>query len=207
VVLPEDAVLTEALRACEAAGLPSINVSPPQGKLLWLIAKLHGAKRILEIGTLGGYSSIWLARALPADGALVTLEFEPKHVEVARANLERAGLSKIATVREGDAHKTLAEMVRDDTPPFDLVFVDAEKTGYPDYLDWALKLTRKGSVIIADNVVRGGKVIEPDSSDANVQGVRAYLKALSACKDISTTVIQTVGAKGHDGFAFSILGG
>ncbi len=160
-LVPPDAALDGALEASDAAGLQAINVAPNQGKLLMILAMVRGAKRILEIGTLGGYSTIWLAKALPADGRLITLEFEPKHAEVARANIARAGLSEIVEVRLGPARETLAETGGGGEAPFDVVFIDADKANNPHYLGWALQLTRPGSLIIADNVVRDGAIIDP----------------------------------------------
>jgi predicted O-methyltransferase YrrM len=204
--LDDDPVLAEVLKRCRDEGLPAINISAAQGKLLWILARQHQARRILEIGTLGGYSTIWLARALPPNGALVTLEIDPRHIKVAQSNLAALGpLAQAVTLRQGDAHETLASMADEGTPPFDLVFIDAEKTGYPDYLDWALKLTRPGSLIVADNVVRRGAVIDAASEDENIHGVRRYLELLAERGDVETTVIQTVGAKGYDGLAFSLV--
>ena len=172
--VPDDAALDAALHDSESAGLPPINVSRNQGKLLQLLARLAGARRILEIGTLGGYSTIWLARALPAGGRLITLEAEPKHAEVARANIARAGLAGAVEVRLGRAIETLPQLVAEGQGPFDFIFIDADKPGYADYLGWALKLSRRGTVIIADNIVRKGAVIDSASSDAKVQGVRRF---------------------------------
>ena len=200
-----DPALEEALRASAAAGLPSIAVSATQGKLLHLLARAIGAKRILEIGTLGGYSAIWLARALPAEGRLVTLEYEPKHAQVARANLARAGVGDKVEVIVGRALDSLPELSARGAGPFDLIFIDADKTGYPDYLPWAIKLSRPGSVIIADNVVRKGAVVNGTSTDANVQGVRRFAELLAAEKRVSATAIQTVGSKGYDGFTIALL--
>jgi predicted O-methyltransferase YrrM len=199
MVLP-DPVLDAALAASAAAGLPEIQVSAPQGKLLHLLARALGARRILEIGTLGGYSAIWLARALPPDGRLVTLEIDPRNAEVARANLSRAGLSQVAEVRVGPALDSLPQLAEDGSAPFDLVFIDADKPGYPDYLHWALALTRPGALIVADNVVRDGEVVDAGSADANVQAVRRYNALVAAEPRLSATVLQTVGAKGYDGF-------
>jgi len=179
-LLPNDPVLDEALRASAAAGLPAIQVSPAQGKLLEVLVRIQGARRILELGTLGGYSTIWLARALPAGGRLVSLEAEPKHAEVARANLARAGLAEIVEIRLGRAVDTLPRLAAEGRGPFDLIFIDADKPGYPDYFTWALKLARRGSVIIADNVVRRGAVIDAASPDPDVQGVRRMLELAAA---------------------------
>ncbi|HEV7647119.1 MAG TPA: O-methyltransferase [Actinophytocola sp.] len=203
LLVGDDAVLDAALAASDAAGLPQIAVSPNQGKLLHLIARTRGARRILEIGTLGGYSTIWLARALPPDGGLVTLEYEAKHAEVARANLARAGLADRAEVRVGAALDTLPTL----DGPFDLVFIDADKPNNPAYFRWALRLTRPGSVIIVDNVVRGGRVADPDNSDPAVVGTRALADLLAAEPSVDATMIQTVGAKGYDGFAYALVTG
>ena len=202
-----DPVLEAALESSRAAGLPAINVSPPQGKLLHLLARAQGARTILEIGTLGGYSTIWLARALPKDGRLITLEADPKHAEVARANIARAGLSDVVDVRVGRALETLADLLAEKRGPFDLVFIDADKTGYPAYFAWALKLSHRGTMIIADNVVRQGAVADPASADPNVQGVRQFNALLAAESWVSATVIQTVGSKGYDGFAIAVGNG
>ncbi|MFG1332690.1 O-methyltransferase [Xanthobacter autotrophicus] len=200
-LLPADPVLEEALAASTAAGLPAISVSAAQGQMLHLFARMIGAKRILEIGTLGGYSAIFLARALPADGKLVTLEFEPRHAEVAAANLARAGLSDKVDLRVGRAIDTLPKLEAEGQGPFDLVFIDADKPSNPDYLHWALRLSRPGTVIICDNVVRSGKVLDAESTDANVIGVRRLFDLAGADPRLSTTAVQTVGAKGYDGFA------
>ena len=203
--VPNDAALDAALGDSESAGLPPINVSRSQGKLLQLLAKIVGARRILEIGTLGGYSTIWLARALPTGGRLITLEAEPKHAEIARANIARAGLAGAVEVRLGRAIETLPQLVAEGHGPFDFIFIDADKPGYADYLGWALKLSRRGTVIIADNIVRKGAVIDSSSTDAKVQGVRRFNEALAAEARVSATAIQTVGAKGYDGFAIALV--
>ena len=205
-LVPQDAALTDALRDSTSAGLPTINVAPNQGKFLHLLARIHRARRILEIGTLGGYSAIWLARALPADGRLITLEIDPKHAEVARANLHRAGLADVAEVRLGRAVESLANLVAEAAAPFDLVFIDADKPSHPDYFSWALKLTRPGSVIIVDNVVRRGLVADAASTDLNVIGVRRLNDLIAAEKRVSATSVQTVGSKGHDGFTLIVVG-
>jgi predicted O-methyltransferase YrrM len=203
--LAPDPTLEAALASSAAAGLPSINVSPTQGKLLHLLARVQGARRILEIGTLGGYSTIWLARALPADGRLISQEVDLKHAEVAHANLARAGLSSIVEIRLGAALDTLPKLVNEGRGPFDLVFIDADKPGYADYLKWSLKLARKGTLIIADNVVRKGAVADPASKDENVQGIRRFNGVLAAEKRVTTTVVQTVGSKGYDGLALVLV--
>jgi predicted O-methyltransferase YrrM len=197
LMVPSDEALEEALRATAEAGMPAIAVSPAQGKMLMLLAQSLGARRILEIGTLGGYSTIWLARGLADGGRLITLEADPKHAEVARRNIARAGLSESVEVKLGRAIDTLPGL----DGPFDLIFIDADKPSYPRYLSWAVKLSRVGSLIVADNVVRKGAVIDPDSSDSNVQGVRRFNELVAAEKRVSATVIQTVGSKGYDGFA------
>ncbi|HXQ79124.1 MAG TPA: O-methyltransferase [Thermoplasmata archaeon] len=199
-LLESDPVLEETLRSSDAAGLPDIQVSPTQGKLLHLLAKSVRARRILEIGTLGGYSSTWLARALPSGGKLVTLELSPKHAEVARANLARAGLSEKVEVRVGPALETLPKLLAEKTPPFDLVFVDADKPNTRAYFDWAIRLTRPGALIVVDNVVRKGELANAASDDANVRGMRELVEALRSDRRVSATGIQTVGRKGYDGF-------
>jgi predicted O-methyltransferase YrrM len=203
--VPPDAALDAALQASSAAGLPAINVAPNQGKFLMLLAQIQGARNILEIGTLGAYSTIWLARALPADGHLITLEYDPKHAEVARANIARAGLANLVELRLGSALETLPRLVAEGAGPFDLIFIDADKPGYPDYFKWALKLSRRGSVIVADNVVRDGEVIDPASDDPRVQGMRRFNELLAAEPRVSATEIQTVGSKGYDGFALAVV--
>jgi predicted O-methyltransferase YrrM len=202
-----DPHLEAALGANAAAGLPSIDVAPNQGKLLHLLALTAGARRILEMGTLGGYSTIWLARALPPGGQLVTLEFEPKHAEVARANIDRAGFSGVVDVRVGAAAESLAQLDREGAGPFDLIFIDADKQNMAVYLEWALKLSRRGTLIVADNVVREGTVVEESSTDPAVVGVRAMFSMMGAEPRLSATAIQTVGSKGYDGFAMAVVVG
>jgi predicted O-methyltransferase YrrM len=204
---PGDPALTQALADSKAAGLPAINVAANQGKLLQLLARMIGARRILEVGTLGGYSTIWMARALPADGRLISLEFSPKHAEVARANLARAGLADRTEVRVGPALESLPGVAADAREPFDLVFIDADKRNNPGYFTWALKLTRPGGLIIVDNVVRGGSVLRADSEDPDVRGVREVIAMMAAEPRVSATAIQTVGAKGHDGLAIAWVKG
>ena len=208
-LLPPDPALDEALRASAAAGLPAIHVSPPQGKFLMLLAMSIQARRILEIGTLGGYSTIWLARALPRGGGskLITLEAVPKHAEIARANLARAGVADVVEVIVGDALDTLPRLAARNDGPFDLVFIDADKPTYPDYLEWSLKLSRRGTVIVADNIVRKGAVTDAASADANVQGTRRFLERVAADRRLAATAIQTVGSKGYDGFAMAVVTG
>jgi predicted O-methyltransferase YrrM len=207
LLVPADAALAATLEESARAGLPPIAVSPTEGKLLHLLARVHGAREILEIGTLGGYSTIWLARALPPGGRLVTLELDPAHAEVARANVARAGLVDVVEVRVGPALETLPRLAAEGRGPFDLVFLDADKGGYPAYLAWALRLTRRGSLIVADNVVRDGAVIDPASEDPNVLGVRRFLELLAAEPRVSATAVQTVGSKGYDGFAIALVTG
>jgi predicted O-methyltransferase YrrM len=205
LLVPADPVLDEALEASAAAGLPPHDVSPTQGKLLHLLARALGARAILEIGTLGGYSTIWLARALPADGRLVTLEADPRCAEVARANIARAGLAGLVELRPGPALETLPEIAAEGSGPFDLVFVDADKRSHPDYLAWALELSRRGSLIVADNVVRNGAIIDGASVDPTVQGVRRFHELLGAEERVDATVIQTVGSKGYDGLVIALV--
>ena len=201
LLVPSDEALDLALAASTEAGLPAINVAPNQGKFLSLLASIQGAKNILEIGTLGGYSTIWLARALPKDGRLVTLELDPKHAGVARSNLARAGLGELVSIRVGPALETLPQLAAEGLPPFDFVFIDADKQSIPEYFEWALKLTRVGSVIVVDNVVRKGAVIDQATTDPNVQGVRRFNELLAKTSRVSATAVQTVGSKGYDGFA------
>jgi predicted O-methyltransferase YrrM len=204
-LVPSDAVLDAALQANAEAGLPTIDIAPNQGKFLQLLVQLRGARRILEIGTLGGYSSIWMARALPADGHLTTLEFSPKHAEVARANIARAGLEKKVEIRVGPALETLAKMETEGTEPFDLIFIDADKPNTPNYLTWALKFSRPGTLLIGDNVVREGEIADASSTDENVQGQRRFLEMMAAEPRLSATALQTVGSKGYDGFAMALV--
>jgi predicted O-methyltransferase YrrM len=204
-LLAEDDALDQALARSEAAGLPRINVAANQGKLLELLAKIHGARRILEIGTLGGYSTIWLARSLPRDGTLLSLELEAGNAEVARTNIERAGLDSVAEVRVGPAARSMRELIAAGAEPFDFVFIDADKESYPEYLELSVELSRPGTVIVADNVVREGEVINPQSLDSRVQGIRQFLEAASQDDRLDGTAIQTVGAKGYDGFALFVV--
>lgn len=205
LLIPADRVLDETLAESEAAGLPPINVAPNQGKLLSLLARLRGARTILEIGTLGGYSTIWLARALPVGGRLVTLEADPNHAQVARANLAGAGLADMVDLRLGQALDTLPILAAEGQGPFDLVFIDADKVNIPAYFSWALKLSRLGSLIIVDNVVRNGAVLDATSEDPNVQGVRRFFEQLATESRVSATAIQTVGSKGYDGLALVLV--
>jgi predicted O-methyltransferase YrrM len=201
-LVPGDDALAAALAASEAAGLPRINVAPNQGKLLMLLAQAIGARRILEVGTLGGYSTIWLARGLVPGGRLVTLEADPDHAEVARANISRAGLDRQVEVRVGRAQDTLPGLAGEG--PFDLIFIDADKPGTPGYFQWAVKLARRGSLIVVDNVVREGAVLETEG-DANIQGMRRFFELAASDPRVSGTAIQTVGAKGHDGLAILLV--
>ncbi|MFF5341531.1 O-methyltransferase [Streptomyces althioticus] len=198
-----DEALTAALRESDAAGLPPIAVSPLQGKLLHLLARIQGARRVLEIGTLGGYSTIWLGRALPADGRLITLEYDPRHAEVAVRNIARAGLAEQVEVRVGPALESLPKLADEHPPPFDLVFIDADKANNPHYVEWALRLTAAGSVIVLDNVVRGGRVADPDNTDPDVVGTRAALDMFGTHPRLDATAVQTVGVKDHDGFVLA----
>jgi len=201
LLLPSDAALDGALKASQEAGLPAINVAPNQAKFLALLAQIQGARRILEVGTLGGYSAIWLARALPADGRLITLEQDPKHAQVAQHNLEHAGVAGLVQIRVGRAIDSLAALVNEGALPFDFVFIDADKQSIPEYFQWSLKLTRPGSVIVVDNVVRRGAVLDDRSADVNVRGVRRFNELVAKTSSVSATALQTVGSKGHDGFA------
>ena len=205
MLVSSDAALDAALTASAAAGLPEIQVTPNQGKMLHLLAKIQGASRILEIGTLGGYSTIWLARALSKGGRLVTLELDPQYAEVAKANIAGAGLADIVELRLGRALDTLSRLATEGAAPFDLIFIDADKSSTADYFTWALKLSRQGSVIIADNVVREGAVIDAASGDPSVQGIRRFNEAVAAESRVSATAIQTVGSKGYDGFAIVLV--
>ena len=205
LLVPSDPVLDAALAASAAAGLPSHQVSPNEGKLLWLLARLQQARAILEIGTLGGYSTIWLARGLVPGGRVVTLEADPKHADVARVNLRHAGLGDAVDVRVGRALDTLPGLAREGLGPFDLIFIDADKENNPEYLRWALALSRRGTLIVADNVVRGGAVADAASADPAVQGIRRFNTLLAAEPRVAATEIQTVGAKGYDGFALALV--
>ncbi|MCW3689939.1 O-methyltransferase [Burkholderia cenocepacia] len=205
-LVPSDAVFDAALAASDAAGLPAINVAPNQGKLLQLLATIRGARRILEVGTLGGYSTIWLARALPPGGALVTLELNPAHAKVATQNIARAGFAQVVSVMVGSAKDSLARLIDTGEAPFDFIFIDADKDNNAVYLDAALKLSRPGTVIVVDNVVRNGRVVDPDNREPDVAGVRAGFARLAAEPALMTTAVQTVGQKGWDGFSISIVG-
>ena len=201
----EDVILVEALAASEAAGLPAISISAPQGKLLNLLARQARAQRILEIGTLGGYSGIWLARALAPGGMLVTLEIDAAHADVARANFARAGLADRTDVRVGRALDTLVALGDEAAAPFDFTFIDADKVSTPEYLDWAIRLSRPGAMVVIDNVVRNGAVLLGSSKDSSVQGVRRAMAMLGSDPRVEATAIQTVGNKGYDGFALALV--
>jgi predicted O-methyltransferase YrrM len=203
LLVEDDPALKGALAASEVAGLPRINVAPNQGKLLMLLAQAIGARKILEIGTLAGYSTIWLARALPPGGHLVTLEANPSYAKVAYANIARAGLSSMVEIRVGRAVDTLPGLA--EKGPFDLIFIDADKLGTPNYFQWAVRHARRGSLIIVDNVVREGEIIEASSEDPNVQGMRRFFELASTDPRVSGTAIQTVGSKGHDGLAILLV--
>jgi predicted O-methyltransferase YrrM len=204
-LVPGDAALENAVKKSNEAGLPQIQVSPSQGKLLHVLARTIGARRILEIGTLGGYSTIWLARALPADGKVVTLEASPKHAEVAKGNIAAAGLAGKVELRLGPALETLPKIAAEKQPPFDFIFIDADKKSMPEYFDWALKLSRKGSLIFSDNVVRSGGVADAASTDPDIQGVRRFYEALHSETRVCATAVQTVGGKGYDGYALALV--
>ena len=203
-LVPSDPALEAALAANRKAELPAIDVTPLQGKFLELLVRISGARRVLEIGTLGGYSTLWLARALPKDGQIVSLELDPRHAGIARANLKNAGMLDRVDIRVGPATKSLEALVASGAS-FDFIFIDADKSGYPEYLGWSLKLSRPGTLIVADNVVRDGKVIEPDNPDPNVQGVRRFTDLIAAEPRLSATVLQTVGSKGYDGFTLAVF--
>jgi len=202
---PSDPALDAALQACAAANMPSINVAPNQGKLLQIFAQMQQARKILEIGTLGGYSTIWLARALPADRRLISLEINPTHGEIAKANIARAGLASIVDIRIGRAIDILPTLATERQGPFDLIFIDADKPSIPEYFAWAIKLSRPGSVIIVDNVVRKGEVVDAASEDPAVQGVRRFFELFAAEPRVTATAIQTVGSKGYDGFTIALV--
>jgi predicted O-methyltransferase YrrM len=207
VVVRPDIALDQALRATSEAGLPEIAVSAPLGKLLNLLARLVGARRILEVGTLGGYSTIWMARALPAEGRIITLEIDPRHAEVARANIQRAGVDAEVEVRVGPALDSLPKLAAEGAGPFDLVFIDADKANIPEYFEWGLKLGRPGGAIVVDNVIRNGAVLDPSGRDDRVAGVRRLNDLLASRPDLNATTIQTVGGKGYDGFTLALIPG
>jgi len=194
-----------ALDVNRKADLPAIDVTPLQGKFLEILVSATGATRILEIGTLGGYSTLWLARALPEDGVVVTLELEPHHAQIAKQNLEAGGFADRVDLRIGPAAESLAALVQKHAEPFDFIFIDADKASYPDYLQWSLKLSRPGTLIVADNVVRDGKVIDPENSDPNIQGIRRFTELVSAEPRLRATALQTVAGKGYDGFIIAVV--
>ena len=204
-LLPPDDALDHALAASEAAGLPPIAVTPPGGKLIHILARLVGARRILEVGTLGGYSSFWLARAVGPGGVVTSLELDPKHAELAAANVARAGLSGVVDIRLGRAVETLATLTAEEGGPYDMIFIDADKASIPEYFTWALRLSRPGSLILVDNVIRNGAVIDASSLDPSIIGVRRFNAMLSTDTRVTATTIQTVGAKGYDGMTFAIV--
>lgn len=205
LLFEEDAALRAAVKASSAGGLLPIQVSPAQGKFLHLVVRMTGARNVLELGTLGGYSTIWLARALPEEGHIVTLEVNPKHADIASKNFSRAGVTGKVELRLGKALDTLPKLAAEGRGPFDLIFIDADKASMPEYFEWSLKLARPGTVIIADNVVRQGGILNAKSKDANIQGVRRFVRIASQDKRVSATVLQTVGGKGYDGFALLLV--
>jgi predicted O-methyltransferase YrrM len=200
-----DQHLNDAVKANAQAGLPAIDVTPNEGKLFHLLARMQGARRILEVGTLGGYSTIWFARALPPDGKLVTLEIDPKHASVAADNIHRAGLTSLVDLRVGPALESLAQLYAEKAAPFDLIFLDADKPNNPIYLEWAIRLSRPGTVIIGDNVIRDGAILDANHTDPRVTGTRTFLEQLGSHPRLDATALQTVGSKGYDGFALAIV--
>ena len=203
-LFPDDAVLRDSVERGRAEGLPEIAVSPMQGRLLNLLACAMGARSILEVGTLAGYSAIWLGRALPADGRMITLEVDAHHADVARANLDAAGLHNVE-VRLGPARTTMPQLIDESAGPFDLIFIDADKVGYPDYWRWSLELSRAGTLIIADNVVRHGDILDPNTTDVSSRAIREFNAMIAADSRVDATVLQVVGVKGHDGLAFAVV--
>ena len=206
-LIPTDGALTAARAANAEATLPAIDVSPAQGKFLYLLAKIQGARRILEVGTLGGYSTIWLARALPEGGKLVTLEIEKRHAEVALKNVQRACVAERVELRLAPAAESLAALVKEGVEPFDFIFIDADKPNNPVYLEWAMKLARPGTVVVVDNVIREGAVVDAESKDASVQGTRRLFDLMASNPRLEATALQTVGSKGYDGFVMAIVTG
>lgn len=205
LLAPQDEALTATERSLDEANMPQISVSPSQGKLLHIFALLCNARRILEIGTLGGYSTIWLARALPADGRLITLEYDPKHAEVAQQNVARAGLASQVDIRVGKALDVLPQLAAEEIEPFDMIFLDADKKPYVEYFEWSLKMSRPGTLIIADNVIRDGQVLDSNSTDPSVQGVQRFNTMLSTNTAVTATILPTVGVKGFDGMALAVV--
>ncbi|MBC7891025.1 MAG: O-methyltransferase [Sphingobacteriaceae bacterium] len=205
LLVEPDQALEAVENSIDAAGIPQISVSANQGKFLQVLARSVGARKILEIGTLGGYSTIWMARALPDDGRLITIEFEPKHAEVARQNFVRAGLDSQIDIRLGKAIEVLPQLEAEGAGPFDFIFIDADKPPYPEYFEWALRLSRPGTLIVADNVIRGGRILDPDSTDENVRGVQRLNAMLAGNAAVTATIIQTVGAKEHDGMVLAVV--
>jgi predicted O-methyltransferase YrrM len=204
-LVPADTALDAAITANRKADLPAIDVTPLQGRFLELMIRATGARRVLEIGTLGGYSTIWMARAVGSGGRVITLELDSHHAKIAQHNLDQADLADRVDLRVGPASESLAALTAERSAPFDFIFIDADKAGYPDYIQWSLKLSRPGTMIIADNVVRDGKVINPADPDPNIQGVRKFTELIAAEPRLSSTVLQTVGSKGYDGFAIAIV--
>jgi len=205
LVAPHDDALAAAERAIIESGIPQISVSANQGKFLQVLAKLSGAKKILEVGTLGGYSTIWMARALPPGGKMITLEIDPKHAEVARKNFEVAGLGNVIEIRLGKAIDTLPKLKSDNEGPFDMIFIDADKPPYAEYFQWALKLSRPGTLIVVDNVIREGKVLDPNTTDESARGAARFNRVLSQTEGVTATILQNVGAKEHDGMALIVV--
>jgi len=205
VAIRQDAPLEAAAASAVAAQLPPVSVTPAYGKLLHLLARMQRATRILEIGTLAGYSTIWLARAVAAGGRVVTIESNPRHADIARANIERAGLGDRVDIRVGTALAVLPELAAENQPPFDFTFIDADRAGLADYFEWSIRLSRSGSVIIVDNVVRKGAVIDPASDNVDVKGIRRFNERLQRDTRVDATMMQTVSGKGHDGFALALV--
>ena len=203
--IKEEESLTAAERSHGLENIPAINVSPNLGKFLYLMAKISKAGKILEVGTLAGYSTIWMAKALPENGRLISLEIDPRHASIARKNIERAGLSSKVEVRVGKAIDLLPGMVKESEGPFDMIFIDADKPPYAEYFEWALKLSKSGTLIIADNVIRDGKVLDPNHEDPMVQGAQRFNKALAANNQVSATILQTIGVKEYDGMAIAVV--
>jgi caffeoyl-CoA O-methyltransferase len=205
MLVKEDDALLKVESSIAENNIPSISISPNQGKFLHILARLIGAKKILEVGTLAGYSTIWLARALPKDGRLISLEFDPKHAAIAKQNINRAGVGSMVDIRIGKALDTLPLLEKESIGPFDMIFIDADKSPYAEYLEWALRLSRPGTLIIADNVIREGKVLNSQSTDEMVKGVQRFNEMLAKCTDVTATIIQTVGTKEHDGMAIAMV--